>query len=99
MMDDALRRLGLDYIDLHQPAREKGATMEGIAQAYMWAKNPDMSILVGTTRASHLQDSTDAPAVDLTAEDVTRIEEVFPAELLAGAGMRNLIFRDGRMEM
>lgn len=56
-----------------------------------------MSILIGTTRKEHLQDSIDALSVDLSAEDVQRIESVFPAEKLQGMGMRNIIFRDGQI--
>ena len=78
-------------------AREKDTTVENLAQAYVYAKNPDMRILIGTTRKEHLQDSIDAMAVDLSAEDVQRIESVFPAEKLHGMGMRNIIFRDGQI--
>ncbi len=78
-------------------AQEKNTTVENLAQAYVYAKNPDMSILIGTTRKEHLQDSIDALSVDLSAEDVQRIESVFPAEKLQGMGMRNIIFRDGQI--
>ena len=78
-------------------AQEKNTTVENLAHAYVYAKNPDMSILIGTTRKEHLQDSIDALSVDLSAEDVQRIESVFPAEKLQGMGMRNIIFRDGQI--
>ena len=78
-------------------AQEKNTTVENLAQAYVYAKNPDMSILIGTTRKEHLQDSIDALSVDLSAEDVQRIESVFPAEKLQGMGMRNIIFKDGQI--
>ena len=82
---------------LREIANEKNTTVENLAQAYVYAKNPDMSILIGTTRKEHLQDSIDALAIDLTDEDVSRIEAAFPAELLPTTGMRNFTFRDGRM--
>lgn len=56
-----------------------------------------MSILVGTTRKEHLQESIDALSVELSAEDVRRIEEAFPVEMLQGRDMRSFVFRDGRI--
>jgi aryl-alcohol dehydrogenase-like predicted oxidoreductase len=47
-------------------AWEKNTTVEKLAQAYVYAKNPDMSILIGTTRKVHLQDSIDTLVVDLS---------------------------------
>ena len=82
---------------IREIALEKGTTVEKLAQAYVWAKNPDMSILIGTTRCEHLQDSFDALAVELNAEDIRRIEKVFPAQKLQGMGMRNIRFADGKM--
>ena len=82
---------------IREIAAEKNTTVEGLAQAYVYAKNPDMSILVGTTRTGHLQKSIDALAVDLTGGDIARIEAAFPAEKLQGMGMRNFTFKDGRM--
>lgn len=82
---------------LRKIAQEKHTTVEKLAQAYVYAKNPDMSILIGTTRKEHLQDSIDALDIDLTPEDVRRIEAAFPAERLQGMHMRNLVFRDGQI--
>ncbi|MBQ7434050.1 MAG: hypothetical protein IJV50_11435 [Lachnospiraceae bacterium] len=63
----------------------------------VYAKNPDMSILIGTTRKEHLQDSIDALTVELSAEDIVRMEDVFPAEMLQGRQMRNFLFQDGKI--
>lgn len=82
---------------LRKIAEEKNTTVEKLAQAYVYAKNPDMSILIGTTRKEHLQDSIDALSLDLTPEDVRRIEKAFPAEKLQGMHMRNIVFRDGQI--
>ena len=84
---------------IREIAGEKNTSVENLLQAYVYAKNPDMSILIGTTRKEHLQDSINALSVELSAEDIKWIETVFPAEQLQGMGMRNFIFRDGRMEM
>ena len=77
-------------------AEEKGTTLEKLLQAYVYAKHPDWSVLVGTTRREHLLDALDALTVELTAEDVRRIEDAFPQER-RGGGMSELIFRSGRM--
>ena len=78
-------------------AAEKHTTVENLLQAYVWAKHSDMSILIGTTRKEHLQDSIDALSVELSAEDVDHIESVFPAEMLSGMPRRNFTFRDGQI--
>ena len=80
-------------------AQDKNTTVENLLQAYVYAKNPDMSVLIGTTRKEHLQLSIDALSVELSAEDIAQMETAFPAEMLSGTGMRDLKFRDGRMEM
>ena len=84
---------------LRKIAAEKCTTVENLLQAYVYEKNPDMSVLIGTTRKEHLQDSIDALSMELSADETIRIETVFPAERLQGVGMRNFTFRDGRMEM
>lgn len=84
---------------LRKIAAEKCTTVENLLQAYVYEKNPDMSVLIGTTRKEHLQDSIDALSMELSADEIIRIENVFPAERLQGVGMRNFTFRDGRMEM
>ena len=84
---------------LRKIANEKSTTVEKLAQAYVYAKNPDMSILIGTTNKAHLQEAIDALSLELTAEDIIRVEAAFPAEKLCGINMRNFIFRDGRVVM
>lgn len=82
---------------LKKIAADKHTTVEKLAQAYVYAKNPDMSVLIGTTRKEHLQDSLDALRLDLTPEDVAAVEKAFPAAKLQGHGMRNFVFRDGQV--
>lgn len=83
--------------DLKQIAEEKNTTIEKLAQAYIYAKHPDMSILIGTTGKEHLQDSIDALSLELTSNDIQRIEKVFLPDKVQGIGMRDFVFRDGRM--
>ena len=82
---------------LREIAADKHTSVENLLQAYVWAKHSDMSILIGTTRKEHLQDSIDALSVALSAEDVGHIEAVFPANILSGMQMPNFIFRDGQV--
>ena len=78
-------------------AADKETTVENLLQAYVYEKNLDMSVLIGTTRKEHLKESIDALSVSLTSEDISRIESVFPAEKLQGMAMRNISFKDGKM--
>ena len=78
-------------------ADEKNTTLEKLAQAYVYAKHPEMSVLIGTTSKEHLQDSIDALSLKLTADDIRKIEAAFPANQVHGVGMRDFVFRDGRM--
>ena len=78
-------------------ANEKSTTIEKLAQAYVYAKHPEMSVLIGTTSKEHLQDSIDALSLGLTADDIQEIEAAFPADQVQGVGMRDFVFRDGRM--
>ena len=81
---------------IREIAADKHTTVEKLLQAYVWCKNPDMSILIGTTRKEHLLDSIDALQIDLTEEEIRNMEKAFPAEMLQGMGMRNFTFRDGK---
>lgn len=83
---------GLDAV-----AADKGATAEAIAQAYVCAKDPDMSILIGTTRKEHLQESIDALSIELSVEDLARIDAACASAADAEPVMRNIAFRNGRM--
>ena len=84
---------------LREIAAGKHTTVGNLLQAYVYEKNPDMSILIGTTRKEHFQDSIDALSVELTADEIGEIEAVFPAGQLQDiVNSRNFTFRDGRME-
>ena len=84
---------------LRKIAEEKGTSVANLALAWTFAKFPSVSSLIGTTSAAHLNESIEALNLDLTSEDVKRIENAFPAEQVKGVGMRNFVFRDGKMGM
>lgn len=81
---------------LEKIAREKDTSIEKLAQAYVYNKNPDMKMLIGTTRKEHLEESIDALSVSLSESDITKIESVIGNEINQRV-MRNFVFRDGRM--
>ena len=84
---------------LRKIAEEKGTSVANLALAWTFAKFPSVSSLIGTTSAAHLNESIEALNLDLTSEDVKRIEDAFPADQVKGVGMRNFVFRDGKMGM
>ena len=86
------------FTNLKKLAIEKGTTVEKLVQAYVTCKHPDMSVLIGTTSKEHLQDSIDALRIEFTPEEIVMIESDFASTSIQGSGMRNIIFRDGRME-
>lgn len=80
-------------------ADEKGVTLSQLAFAWSLAKYDNIQSLIGTTSPAHLQEAIDALNIDLTAEDIARIESAVPADRFGGAGMRNYVFTDGKMSL
>lgn len=78
-------------------AKEKGATASQLALAWVLAQRPFIVPIPGTKRRSYLEENAGALRVALTADDLRRIEEVFPRGAATGdryapGGMR---FVDG----
>jgi len=65
-------------------ASEKGATPAQIALAWLLARGDDIVPIPGTKRRRYLEENLKALDVQLTAVDMRRIEEVFPAGAAAG---------------
>src|SRR5579863_6553210 len=65
-------------------AREKGCTASQLALAWVLAQGDDIVPIPGTKRRKYLEENAAAEAVHLTAEDLQRIDEVFPPEAAAG---------------
>ncbi len=78
-------------------ADEKGATLSQLALAWSLAKYDHVQSLIGTTNPAHLQAAIDALKIELSAEDITRIETALDADKVGGVGMRNFVFTDGKM--
>jgi aryl-alcohol dehydrogenase-like predicted oxidoreductase len=69
---------------VEQIAREKGCTPSQLALAWVLAQGKDIVPIPGTKRRKYLEDNVGAVNVRLTAEDLRRIEEVFPSGAAAG---------------
>ncbi|MBX7248043.1 MAG: aldo/keto reductase [Caulobacteraceae bacterium] len=74
-------------------AAEKGVTPAQLALAWVLAQGDDMVPIPGTKRVKTLEENAAAVDIVLTADDLKRIEAVFPADAVAGtrypeAGMR-----------
>jgi aryl-alcohol dehydrogenase-like predicted oxidoreductase len=59
-------------------AEEKGVTASQLALAWVLAQGDDVVPIPGTKRRRYLEQNAAAADVELTAEDVRRLDEVFP---------------------
>src|SRR2546423_684523 len=66
-------------------AREKHCTSAQLALAWVLAQGNDIVPIPGTKRRKYLQENIGALDVDLTSEDLERIEEVAPKNAFAGS--------------
>ena len=80
-------------------ADEKSASLSQLALAWSLAKYDHVQSLIGTTNPDHLQAAIDALKLELTAEDITRIEMALDADKVGGKGMRNFVFTNGIMSL
>src|SRR5271167_4914757 len=65
-------------------AREKGCKPSQLALAWVLAQGSDIIPIPGTKRRKYLEENVGAAEVQLTSEDLRRIDEVFPADAAAG---------------
>ena len=80
-------------------ADEKGVSLSQLALCWSLSKYDHVQSLIGTTSPAHLRDAIDALKLELTAEDIARIEQALPADQIRGRGMRNFRFTDGVMTL
>jgi aryl-alcohol dehydrogenase-like predicted oxidoreductase len=77
----------LDLIhSIEEIAKEKGCKPSQMALAWVLAQGGDILPIPGTKRRKYLEENIAAIDVELTAEDLRRIDEAFPGG--AAAGMR-----------
>jgi aryl-alcohol dehydrogenase-like predicted oxidoreductase len=70
--------------ELRQLAAEKGATGSQLAIAWVLAKDENVVPVVGARTRLQLQEALGALDVNLSPDDVARIEEIVPATAVAG---------------
>jgi aryl-alcohol dehydrogenase-like predicted oxidoreductase len=70
-------------------AEEKGGTAAQLALAWVLAKGPDVVPIPGTKRRRYLEDNVAAADVQLTDDDLARLEEIAPPGVAAGGRYRN----------
>ena len=65
-------------------AREKGVTPSQLAIAWVLARGEDVVPIPGTKRRAYLEENAGAPDVELTPDDLARLDEIFPPGAAAG---------------
>jgi aryl-alcohol dehydrogenase-like predicted oxidoreductase len=65
-------------------AREKGVTPGQLALAWVLAQGEDIVPIAGTKRRAYLEENIAASDIELTAEDLARIDEVAPKGVASG---------------
>jgi aryl-alcohol dehydrogenase-like predicted oxidoreductase len=77
------RNLGL-VRRIEERAREKGCTPAQLALAWVLAQGEDIVPIVGTKRRTYLEENLAALDLELTAEDLDRINQIAPQGAAAG---------------
>jgi aryl-alcohol dehydrogenase-like predicted oxidoreductase len=75
----------LELVDrIAEIAREKNATPAQLALAWVLAQGDEIVPIPGTTSVSHLEQNLAALEIELTSEDLSRIDQAFPRHATAG---------------
>ena len=69
---------------IEEMAREKGCTPAQLALAWVLARGEDIVPIPGTKRRQYLEDNAAAINVELTADDLRRVDEIAPQGAAAG---------------
>lgn len=69
---------------LKEIAKEKDVTASQLALAWVLAQGQDIVPIPGTKRVKYLEQNAAAVDIELSAEDLMRIEEVFPKDAASG---------------
>ena len=82
--EDNLQR-NLELVrEVEEVAAEKGATPSQVALAWVLARGEDIVPIPGTKRRSFLEENAAAAAIELSPEDVERLDRAFPLGVAAG---------------
>lgn len=80
-------------------ADEKCVSISQLALAWSLSKYDNVQSLIGTTNPDHLQSAIDALKIELTSDDINRIEKTLDADKICGKGMHNFVFTNGIMSL
>jgi aryl-alcohol dehydrogenase-like predicted oxidoreductase len=69
---------------VHELAAEKGVTAGQLALAWVHAQGDDVVPIPGTKRIAYLEENVAALDIELSADDLDRIDEVAPAGVASG---------------
>jgi aryl-alcohol dehydrogenase-like predicted oxidoreductase len=69
---------------VNEIAAEKGVTPGQLALAWLLHQGDDIVPIPGTKRREYLEENVAAANIELTEEDLWRIEEVAPKDVAAG---------------
>jgi aryl-alcohol dehydrogenase-like predicted oxidoreductase len=69
---------------VEQIAAEKGVTPSQLALAWVQAQGDDIVPIPGTKRRRYLEENVAAASIELTVDELARLDEVFPAGVTAG---------------
>ena len=69
---------------IEEIAEEKGSKPAQLALAWVLAQDKNIVPIPGTKRRKYLEDNVAALEVQLSTEDLRRIDEIFPAGAAAG---------------
>jgi aryl-alcohol dehydrogenase-like predicted oxidoreductase len=81
----------IDLVDrVEEIAREKSVTAGQLALAWVLAQGDDVVPIPGTKRVRYLEENAAAAGVELTPDDLARLEEAFPRGATAGDRYPNM---------
>lgn len=81
--------------DLRKIADEKNITIPQLALAWLSSKGDDIITLVGASRRTTLRDSLKSVDIQLSADDIERIEKAIPEDKIAGSSFPKMEFKNG----
>jgi aryl-alcohol dehydrogenase-like predicted oxidoreductase len=80
---------------VQQLAQEKGVTPAQLALAWVLSRGDDVVPIPGTKRRTYLEENAGASDVELTDDDLAKIEEAFPKGATAGDRYADMSTIDG----
>jgi len=69
---------------VEEVAAERGVTPGQLALAWVHSRGDDIIPIPGTKRRAYLEENVAAASIELTEDDLERLDEVFPAGITAG---------------